>query len=57
MYPPPLKSDRETVKSRFAHALFHCDLVVGLAGYSDHFCDLSKELQEDIIARTEHRGF
>ncbi len=35
----------------------HRDLIVRVAGYSDYFCDLSKELQEEIIARTEHEGF
>lgn len=33
------------------------DLIVRVAGYSDYFCDLSAELQEEIIARTEHSGF
>ncbi len=32
----------------------HRDLIVRVAGYSDYFCDLSAELQEEIIARTEH---
>jgi formate C-acetyltransferase len=32
----------------------HRDLIVRVAGYSDYFCDLSKELQEEIIERTEH---
>ncbi len=31
------------------------DLIVRVAGYSDYFCDLSAELQEEIIARTEHQ--
>jgi formate C-acetyltransferase len=35
----------------------HRDLIVRVAGYSDYFCDLSKELQEEIIQRTEHEGF
>jgi formate C-acetyltransferase len=35
----------------------HRDLIVRVAGYSDYFCDLSTELQEEIIARTEHTGF
>ncbi|MGL6195415.1 MAG: pyruvate formate lyase family protein, partial [Thermoguttaceae bacterium] len=30
------------------------DLIVRVAGYSDYFCDLPLELQEEIIARTEH---
>ena len=32
----------------------HRDLIVRVAGYSDYFCDLSRELQDEIIARTEH---
>ncbi|HOY60658.1 MAG TPA: pyruvate formate lyase family protein, partial [Verrucomicrobiota bacterium] len=35
----------------------HRDLIVRVAGYSDYFCDLSTELQEEIIERTEHEGF
>jgi formate C-acetyltransferase len=35
----------------------HRDLIVRVAGYSDYFCDLSDELQEEIIQRTEHREF
>ena len=34
----------------------HRDMIVRVAGYSDYFCDLSTELQEEIIARTEHQG-
>ncbi len=33
------------------------DLIVRVAGYSDYFCDLSKALQDEIIARTEHESF
>ena len=32
----------------------HRDLIVRVAGYSDYFCDLSVELQNEIISRTEH---
>ena len=28
----------------------HRDLIVRVAGYSDYFCDLSRALQEEIIA-------
>jgi formate C-acetyltransferase len=35
----------------------HRDLIIRVAGYSDYFCDLSTELQEEIIARTEHESF
>jgi formate C-acetyltransferase len=33
------------------------DLIVRVAGYSDYFCDLTKGIQEEIIARTEQKGF
>jgi formate C-acetyltransferase len=32
-------------------------LLVRIAGYSAYFCDLSPDLQSDIIERTEHDGF
>jgi len=35
----------------------HRDLIVRVAGYSDYFCDLSRALQDEIIARSEHGGF
>jgi formate C-acetyltransferase len=33
----------------------HTDLIVRIAGYSAHFIDLSKGLQDNIIARTEQQ--
>lgn len=33
------------------------DLIVRVAGYSDYFCNLSPDLQEEIITRTEHCSF
>jgi len=33
------------------------DLIVRVAGYSDYFCDLNQDLQDEIISRTEHKGF
>lgn len=30
---------------------------VRVAGYSDYFCDLTRALQDEIIARTEHESF
>jgi trans-4-hydroxy-L-proline dehydratase len=33
------------------------DLIVRVAGYSDYFCDLTRALQDEIIARTEHEAF
>jgi formate C-acetyltransferase len=33
------------------------NLIVRVAGYSDYFVDLTPELQNEIIHRTEHQGF
>ena len=44
----------ETLREAQADPENHRDLIVRVAGYSDYFCDLSSELQEEIIARTEH---
>jgi len=33
------------------------DLIIRVAGYSARFVELAKELQDDIIARTEHEAF
>jgi formate C-acetyltransferase len=33
------------------------DLIVRVAGYSDYFVDLTPQLQNEIIARTAHKGF
>ena len=43
-----------TLRQAQAQPEQHRDLIVRVAGYSDYFCDLSTELQEEIIARTEH---
>jgi formate C-acetyltransferase len=45
---------RETLREAQAKPEAHRDLIVRVAGYSDYFCDLSRELQDEIIARTEH---
>lgn len=47
----------ETLRQAQATPEAHRDLIVRVAGYSDYFCDLSLELQEEIIARTEHAAF
>jgi len=46
-----------TLREAQARPEAHRDLIVRVAGYSDYFCDLSKELQEEIITRTEHQAF
>jgi trans-4-hydroxy-L-proline dehydratase len=47
----------ETLREAQAHPDQNRHLIVRVAGYSDYFCDLSPELQEEIITRTEHEGF
>jgi len=32
------------------------DLIVRVAGYSDYFVDVGRELQNEIISRTEQRS-
>ncbi len=47
----------ETLREAQADPSAHRDLIVRVAGYSDYFCDISRELQDEIIERTEHEGF
>lgn len=49
--------DAETLRAAQQNPEEYRSLIVRVAGYSDYFCDLSKTLQEEIIARTEHEGF
>ncbi|HNX18919.1 MAG TPA: glycyl radical protein [Acidobacteriota bacterium] len=44
----------ETLRAARRDPEAHRGLIVRVAGYSDYFNDLSPELQEEIIARTEH---
>ena len=43
----------ETLRDAQVHPEAHRDLLVRVAGYSDYFTDISKELQDEIISRTE----
>ncbi len=45
--------DRETLIKAQQHPDEYRDLIVRVAGYSDHFRNLSKALQDEIINRTE----
>ncbi|HZJ83130.1 MAG TPA: trans-4-hydroxy-L-proline dehydratase [Clostridia bacterium] len=45
--------DRKTLIEAQKHPEDYKDLIVRVAGYSDHFRNLSKSLQDEIIARTE----
>jgi trans-4-hydroxy-L-proline dehydratase len=47
----------ETLRDAQANPEKYHDLIVRVAGYSDYFCDLTKALQDEIIARTEHTAF
>jgi trans-4-hydroxy-L-proline dehydratase len=47
----------EALREAQRHPEAHRDLIVRVAGYSDYFCDLSLDLQEEIITRTEHQDF
>ena len=45
-----------TLRKAQAHPEAYRDLIVRVAGYSDYFVDLGRELQDEIISRTEHTG-
>jgi len=47
----------QTLRDAQANPDRYRDLIVRVAGYSDYFCDLSRALQDEIIARTEHKSF
>ena len=47
----------ETLREAQKHPEKHGDLLVRVAGYSDYFVNLTTELQNEIIKRTEHKAF
>jgi pyruvate-formate lyase len=47
---------RDAQKAR-QHPDDYRDLIVRVAGYSDYFVDLTADLQDEIIRRTEHEAF
>jgi formate C-acetyltransferase len=49
--------DAETLHKARKHPENYKDLIVRVAGYSDYFIDLTPELQEEIIKRTEHASY
>jgi formate C-acetyltransferase len=49
--------DTETLRKAQKNPELYRDLIVRVAGYSDYFCDLSEALQNEIIDRTEQRGY
>ncbi len=49
--------DAATLRAAQANPEQYRSLIVRVAGYSDYFCDLSRELQEEIITRTAFDEF
>jgi pyruvate-formate lyase len=47
----------ETLRKAQEHPEQHRDLIVRVAGYSDYFVDVGRDLQNEIIARTEQQAF
>lgn len=46
----------EILKAAQKHPEQYRNLLVRIAGYSAYFTELSKDLQDDIISRTEHEA-
>jgi formate C-acetyltransferase len=49
--------DADTLRKAKKNPEEYRTLIVRVAGYSDYFVDLTDELQDEIIKRTEHQGF
>lgn len=49
--------DRETLLDAQRHPEEHKDLLIRVAGYTAFFVELGKETQDEIIGRTEIKGF
>ncbi|MBM3292535.1 formate C-acetyltransferase/glycerol dehydratase family glycyl radical enzyme, partial [Candidatus Bathyarchaeota archaeon] len=47
--------DSKTLRDAQKNPDKYSDLIVRVAGYSDYFVDIGKELQEEIISRTEQK--
>lgn len=45
-----------TLRDAQMHSENYRDLVIRVAGYSARFVELAREIQDDIISRTEHAG-
>jgi len=48
--------DAEILREAQEHPEQHRDLIVRVAGYSDYFVDIGRDLQDEIISRTEHQS-
>ncbi len=51
----PTVASAETLRLAQVHPEKHRDLIIKVGGYSTYFVDLGKEIQNELIARTEHR--
>ena len=49
--------DADTLRKAKKSPEQYRNLIVRVAGYSDYFVDLTEQLQDEIIQRTEHEGF
>jgi len=49
--------NRQTLLAAKADPEKYRGLIVRIAGYSAYFVDLSPDLQDDLIARTQHEQF
>lgn len=47
-------TDRDLLKEAMRHPERHRDLVVRVSGFSGYFVELPRDVQEDVLARTEH---
>jgi formate C-acetyltransferase len=50
----PTAAGTELLEAARQNPEAHRDLIVKVGGYSTYFVDLGPEIQEEIIARTEH---
>lgn len=51
----PTVVSSEMLRDAQSRPEMHRDLIVKVGGYSTYFVDLGREIQEEIIGRTEHR--
>jgi len=53
----PTVASAEMLRAAQAEPDRHRDLIVKVGGYSTYFVDLGREIQDEVIARTEHGAF
>lgn len=50
----PTLIDQETLKKAYENPAAHPELIVRIGGYSEYYNRLSRELQFEVLKRTEH---